>query len=87
MDTPEPSIKTEIEKTLKHMSDLHPGSDEYDKALKHLKALSELQKGARINPEVIVGAVTNLAGILLVLNYERLNVISSRAMMFVRRSS
>jgi len=86
MDT-KPSIKSEIERILAKLEKLEIGSEDYDKVLKQLKGLHDLQKRDRVSPDAWVNASASVLGILLVLNHERLNVISSRALMFIKRSS
>lgn len=87
MDTKKPSINSEIERALAQLEKLSPGSEEYDELLKHVERLHEIRRKNRVSPDAVAGALTNLAGILAVLNYEKLNVISSKAFMFIRRST
>ena len=54
-------------------------------AMSLMEKLSELKKKSHISPDTawIVGG--NLIGILLILNYERCNVVASKALGFVMR--
>lgn len=42
-------------------------------------APAPVEKKQRVSPEAVLSAATNLTGILLVLNYEKLGVITSKA--------
>lgn len=71
-----------------HMFSLEPDSPEYDKCLnqkeKLTKSLSlETNDKFKISPDVLVTVAANLAGILLILNHERLHVATSKALSFV----
>lgn len=87
MDVPKNTLDDEIQAALDTLEDLEVGTEDYDKALKHLKALCDIKKNNRISPDGILVAATNILGILLVLNFERLNVVTSRALMFIKRSN
>lgn len=63
------------------------GSDEYKSALDTLDGLLIAKKKVMlIPPETIMTGIVNLVGILMVLNFERLGVITSRAMNFIKKS-
>lgn len=58
-------------------------SDNYAKALKHLAELhkmKEAEKPSRVSPDTIITVAANIAGILLIIRHEHVNVISSKAM-------
>lgn len=61
-------------------------SKEYDDILNQIERLHKLllkDKEASISPDVVLTVAANLLGILLILNHERLNVVTSKAMSFV----
>lgn len=66
-------------------------SKEYAKIVKRITELSALEnttKKSKIklpSPDAALTALTGLAGILLILNYERANVVTSKAMGFVHK--
>jgi predicted unusual protein kinase regulating ubiquinone biosynthesis (AarF/ABC1/UbiB family) len=86
--TPEKSKKTldqEIERVLNDMEQYPVGSNEYRQAADNLKVLCEARgvKSPRtLSTDTIVSAAVNILGILLVLNYEQLHVITSKALGF-----
>lgn len=81
------TLDDQIDRLLNEMYSMEVDSEEYSQAVKNLNVLMDARKRKSVSPEAILGAVTNIAGILLILNYEQLNVISSRAIQFIRRSS
>lgn len=80
------TIESEIKRTLEFMNHLTVDSEEYGRALKNLNSLLEAKKKLKMDTGVLISAATSLLSILLVMNHERLNVISTRALMFIRRS-
>lgn len=61
-----------------------PGTDEYDVLAEQLAKLYDIQNNARktkdkISKDTLLIAGANLAGILTIVNYERLNVVTSKA--------
>lgn len=81
-------IDREIDRVLTVLSSLEPHSEQYTTAVLNLKELCESRskKASRsVEPDTIVLAATNLLGILLILHYEQLNVIATKAIGFVVR--
>lgn len=79
-------LKKEIDETFKEMKYFDKDSDEYQLLLKNLERLLKAQNEksrSKISPDTIAVVVGNLAGILLILHYEKVNVITSRALGFV----
>lgn len=80
------SIDQEVEHVLKALGTMMPESEEYSTAVKNLKELCEARskKASRlVELDTIVAAGTNILGILLILSYEQLHVISTKAIGFV----
>ena len=78
----------EVDRILGLMSHIDPTKDDYKKAAESLKLVCEARakKAALpIEPEVVITAAANLLGIVLILQHERLNVVTSRAIAFVRK--
>lgn len=50
-----------------------------------LHKMKEAQASRQVSPDTLVLAATNLLGILLIINHERLNVVTSKAMGFIIR--
>lgn len=61
--------------------------DEYDnitdQIVKLKKLQNELTHSWKPSPDAIVGAVGSLAGIVLILNYEKMGIVTSKALGFV----
>lgn len=78
-----------IDKVLNEMSDQLIDSDEYDKLLDHLERLQKMRKEE--NPliptgDAVVGAVASILGIVMIVKFEQLNVLTSKATMLLHRS-
>lgn len=77
-----------ITQALSDMQSLDPGTKEYTAAVASVKTLTQLKEHdapKKVNPDVLVTAGANLLGILLILHYERINVIGSKALSFVMK--
>lgn len=64
-------------------------TDEFDTAVKQLERLHKLlpdNKGKRVSADALLAAGANLAGLLLVLNFERAGVITSKAFSLIMKS-
>jgi len=82
------SIDDEIQHVLVVLSTLKPDTEEYSTAVKNLKELCEARskKAARlIDVDTIIAAGTGVLQVLLIMGYERLNVISTKAISFVTK--
>jgi hypothetical protein len=78
----------EIKRLSALLSTISPLSDDYSKILEQLTKLTKAraEKNERaISMDTILTIGANIAGLLLVLNYERLNVISTKALTMVWR--
>jgi hypothetical protein len=63
-----------------------PDTDEYPKMVEQLGKLYKLKESdspKRLSPDVALTVAGNIAGILLILQYERAHVITSKALSFV----
>lgn len=80
------NLEKEIDNLLELMRLESPGSNEYRAILDDLERLykaKSLEKDRDVSPDTIAIVAGNLAGILLILKYEELNVITSKALSFV----
>lgn len=83
------AMDKEIERLTRQLADISPLSDDYSKILKLISELTEARskKNERaVSTDVILTIGANIIGMLLVLNYERLNVISTKALTMVWKS-
>ena len=77
-------IKAERDKILDKMNDESISRQEWEDLLKKYQAYSDMMKPSwKLTPDTILIAVTNLAGIALILNFEKLDIVRSKAMSFV----
>lgn len=67
------------------------GDDEYIKIMDQLERLYKMKASVKTDPNVVskdnlIGVIANFVGIVLVINHERVNVITSKAMSMIVRS-
>lgn len=86
MDAKRWTMQNEIDRVLETMKSQPVNTKEYKLAAENLKVLMETENKSKISADTIVLAATNIAGLLLVLNFERLGVITSKAFGMLRRS-
>ena len=63
-------------------------SDDYTKLVQQLVTLYGLKENSSrkpLSPDALLAAGANLAGILLILNYEKMGVVTSKALSFVAK--
>lgn len=81
-------IDKRIDETLVRMENFNNESKEYGILANHLKTLMESKgtvKSRRISADTFTVVLGNLLGLVLIMNYERLHVISTKALGFVLR--
>lgn len=80
------SAKEMIDESIKHLVDQmdmeSPDSDEYHKIAENIKILQEAKTQDRpfISGDAIFSGVMTLGGIALILNFEKLGVVTSKAL-------
>lgn len=84
---------TELDKTIKKVHDeinkFSADSDEFAKMSAQLDRLYKMKtykKESSVKPDTLINAGVNLAGIVLILGFEKAHVLSSKALGFVRKS-
>ncbi len=80
-------LEKEIDEVLKTLKCVNPYSEEYGIIVGNLEKLYKLKNGEKkcVSPDVIANIVGALLEIGFILGFERLNVITSKALGFVRR--
>lgn len=84
-------LEIEIARLLKILNGMEDPSDEnYSKVADQVVKLQKLQietdSKKHVSPDAMTAAATNLAGILLILNFEHAHVMTSKALGFVVKS-
>lgn len=77
----------EIDRVAEWMQKFEVDSKEFECGVRLIERLTEVKdrrSKSKIKPEVWVPAVTSIAGILIVLNYEKLGVISGKAFNMIK---
>ncbi len=87
-------MQHEFSRLLKSLSELEPETDEYAKMLEKFQKFADVAKpyfkedksrfDRFLDNPALVGVVGNLLGMFLVLNYERAEIITSRAFGWIR---
>lgn len=86
-DTQSP-IDLAITQALSDLQSFSVDSVEYAKGVGQIKELYKLKENnskKSVSPDVLVNAGANLIGILAILQYERVHVITSKALSFVMK--
>jgi hypothetical protein len=77
-------------KALEALNDHKPNSDEYGVILERVETLHKMQQSektaAQVSPETKATIAANLIGIAMILNFERANIVTSKAIGFVLRA-
>lgn len=83
--------KSELDKNIDELHSqlivIDIASEDYQTTLDHLKKLYDfraLTAPRQISPDTVIPVVGNIFGILLILHYERFNIVTSKALMFVK---
>lgn len=81
-------LEKEIDNLLDEMSLIKPSSEEYKKMTENLEMMYKAKSHERvrhISPDTIAVVAGNLAGLVLIMNFEKANVITTKALGFVIR--
>jgi hypothetical protein len=82
------ALKVESDRVLRNMQDTVPWNEEYTTMVNHLSKLNEIkacQAKKTINPDTWAIIAANLLGIVLILHYERADIVTSKAIGFVSK--
>lgn len=84
-------IKAERLRLLRELSDMSVTEESYSDAIRQLNIIEDVLNAEHgkhnITPASWLSAVVSMSSILLILQHEKLNVISSKALGFVKRSA
>jgi len=77
-----------IDDTLSKLQETDPTSDEFAKIVDQLEKLHKMlpKKESWAKPDTLIPVIGNLAGIVAILNFERANVITTKALGFVMKT-
>jgi len=76
------AMDKEIERLVEKLSNMSPVSEDYEPISARIKTLCEarsMKNDRAISAEVIVGAAVNILGMLIIMNFEKTNVITTKA--------
>lgn len=83
---PKTKVELEIDRLFAELKNHQPTDEKYGKVMDQLKELTKIQKDTKpesVSPDTKVMAAVNLAGIVMILKHEHVNVIASKAISFV----
>ena len=84
------NLDKEIDRILLELEDLDSLSEEYNRLLGRLNLLYDAKSKEKdkksVSPDVVWTIAANLLGLGLIMNHEKLNVISTKALNFVLRT-
>lgn len=88
---PVSTLDKAIESILLEMENHTPFSEEYAKMVDQLEQLMKIKSTQKtwkeqISPDAMIAVAGNLAGIGMILNYERVGVVASKALGLIIRS-
>jgi hypothetical protein len=87
-ERPETELESAYDKALHALDNHQVDSDEYAKILgrvSELHKMKESEKPSTVSKDTQALIAANLAGILMIIAHERVNVITSKALSFVQR--
>lgn len=82
------NLEREIDRVLHEMDEVDPGSEDYEKMadqLVKLHAMKTEDGRRRVSPDVKANILANLLGILIIVGHERVHIVTSKALSFIRR--
>lgn len=78
----EPTTEDIMHKVYLKLQETEPGTNEFNDLLDNLNALNKIKSTKdenRVSADAIVAAISSIVGILAVLNYEHVHVLTSKA--------
>lgn len=79
-------LQVSIDRAHSELQHLDPASDEYGVILDRVTKLHKMldaERPARVSPDTLVSATASIVGIILILHYERLEIVTTKALGFV----
>lgn len=87
MPKPKTRLQLEMDRLVLKLGDLSPDSEEYGKIVDRVIKLDKIGQDKmprQVSPDTLVTASANLLGIWMIINYEELHPLTSKALSFVR---
>jgi len=89
VNTTDDRLEKLINDRLLALSTMTVGSDEYSATLKAIKKLTKLRTAnkptPKVSPDTLAIIAGNLAGILIIVGYEKHNIITTKATSFITK--
>lgn len=81
-------LQVEIDRLVLALDDQEPNSEEYGTTVERILKLHKIQEDLKpesISPNTALTVAANLIGIAMIVRHEHLNVITSKALSFVKQ--
>ena len=79
-------MQKEIERLMTILSGMDPNDPQYKVVLKNLSDLTEVREKSRLfKPDTLLQVAANLLGIMSVLHYEKIDIITSKAFGLIKK--
>lgn len=79
------ALDTELLNLFAHLNDKEEFDDESEKVVAAVAKLYELRQKDKISMDAMVAAATHVAGLVLVLQHEKVHVIASKAFGLIKK--
>lgn len=81
----ETPLEKAIDEAIRYLDPTSKDFTELVNNIERLHKLKEQEAPKRVSPDMQATVASNLLGILLILHYERVNVVTSKALSFVKK--
>lgn len=85
-----PQTETELARAYSILATLEPSDEAYRNTLARIQEMHEIhaeKQKSRIDPNTAISVVGNLAGILAIVKFERVSILTSKAVQFVGKAA
>lgn len=79
-------LDVEMDRVISVMETVDPTDENYATMAANLVKLSQAKTQREVDPNVVISAVSSIVGILSIISYEHLHVITSKAISFVAKT-
>ena len=80
------TVKEQRQRILDAMKEVEPGTNEYKELIQQLTMLNEANKSIfSLDNNTVISGIAQIATVILVLNFERLNIVTTRSLPFIPR--
>ena len=78
-------LQDEIDRIVLYLADNDPETKEYECSLDRLERLTKIRDADKIKPEAVLSAAVSVASIVLVLYFEKFDIVTSKAFGLIKK--